>query len=329
MIYKSYLVEQNLNIIKENIVLFYGENTGLQDDLKNRIKISNPNNEKINFLQEDIIHNSENFYNEILNLSLFNEDKYFFISNVNDKILPIIETLTTKLDKQKIYLFAEILDKKSKLRNFCEKQKFCGVVPCYTDNEITIRKLIQEKLKGFDNLSQQVINLITENSHLDRFKLNNEINKIILFFEDKKIDVNRLNILLNLKINDNFNNLKNEALNGNKINTNKLLSETIIETEKNILYLTLINQRLFRLAEVIKLSKNDNLDSVVNTLKPPIFWKDKPLFMMQARKWNLEKIKKILNETYKLEIQIKSNSTINHSTLMKKLLVDICNFANS
>ena len=51
------------------------------DDLKNRIKISNPNNEKINFLQEDIIHNSENFYNEILNLSLFNEDKYFFISN--------------------------------------------------------------------------------------------------------------------------------------------------------------------------------------------------------------------------------------------------------
>ena len=27
-----------------------------------------------------------------------------FISNVNDKILPIIETLTTKLDKQKIYL---------------------------------------------------------------------------------------------------------------------------------------------------------------------------------------------------------------------------------
>ena len=79
MIYKSYLVEQNLNIIKENIVYFMAENRGLQDDLKNRIKISNPNNEKINFLQEDIIHNSEDFYNEILNLSLFNEDKYFYI----------------------------------------------------------------------------------------------------------------------------------------------------------------------------------------------------------------------------------------------------------
>ena len=79
MIYKSYLVEQNLNIIKENIVLFYGENTGLQDDLKNRIKISNPNNEKINFLQEDIIHNSENFYNEILNLSLLMKINIFYI----------------------------------------------------------------------------------------------------------------------------------------------------------------------------------------------------------------------------------------------------------
>jgi DNA polymerase-3 subunit delta len=189
--------------------------------------------------------------------------------------------------------------------------------------------MIQEKLKGFSNLSPQVLNLIIENSLFDRSKVNNEINKITLLFKDKIIDINKLKDLLNLKVNNNFDNLKNEAINGNKINTNKLLSETIIETEKNILYLSLINQRLLKLAEVIELNKRENLESVVNTLKPPIFWKDKPLFMTQVRKWNSKKIKKVLNETYNLELKIKSNSSINQNILIKKLLVDICNFASS
>lgn len=329
MIYKSYLVEKNINIVKEKIILLYGENLGLQNDFKTNVKQNNFDNELVNFSQEDIIKNSANFFNEVLNMSLFDKDKFFFISNVNDKILPIIQELSNKLDKQKIYLFAEILDKKSKLRNYFEKEKNFAVIPCYADNELTIKNMIQEKLKGFSNLSPQVLNLIIENSLFDRSKVNNEINKITLLFKDKIIDINKLKDLLNLKVNNNFDNLKNEAINGNKINTNKLLSETIIETEKNILYLSLINQRLLKLAEVIELNKRENLESVVNTLKPPIFWKDKPLFMTQVRKWNSKKIKKVLNETYNLELKIKSNSSINQNILIKKLLVDICNFASS
>mgnify|MGYP000864048324 FL=1 len=37
MIYKSYLVEQNVEILKNNLVLIYGENLGLINDLKIKI----------------------------------------------------------------------------------------------------------------------------------------------------------------------------------------------------------------------------------------------------------------------------------------------------
>ena len=37
MIYKSYLVEQNIGIIKNKLALIYGENLGLQNDLKKKI----------------------------------------------------------------------------------------------------------------------------------------------------------------------------------------------------------------------------------------------------------------------------------------------------
>ena len=37
MIYKSYLVENNIDMLKNKITLFYGENIGLLDDFKNLI----------------------------------------------------------------------------------------------------------------------------------------------------------------------------------------------------------------------------------------------------------------------------------------------------
>jgi len=43
----------------------------------------------------------------------------------------------------------------------------------------------------------------------------------------------------------------------------------------------------------------------------------------------MNKIKKILNKTYSLELEIKSNSIVNKNILLKKLLIDICNLANA
>ena len=57
MIYKSYLVEQNINLIKENLVIFYGENLGLKNYFKKLIKISNKRSEFILFNQEEILQN--------------------------------------------------------------------------------------------------------------------------------------------------------------------------------------------------------------------------------------------------------------------------------
>ena len=48
MIFKSYLVENDLSLLKDkNIILLYGENTGLKDDLKRNIIENNINREII------------------------------------------------------------------------------------------------------------------------------------------------------------------------------------------------------------------------------------------------------------------------------------------
>jgi DNA polymerase III subunit delta len=329
MIYKSYLIEQNINLLDKNLFLFYGENLGLKNELKDKIKFQNTNAEIINLSQDDIINNIDNFFNEILNISLFDEKKIYFINQVNDKILDTIKIIEPKIDSQKFYLISESLDKRSKIRNYFEKSNNCGVVACYIDNEISFKKIIIERLKNYKGLTTENINLISNKCNLNRDKLNNELDKIYTFFLEKNIDRNKLEILLDNKINNDFSLLKDEAFNGNRIETNKLLSDTIIDSEKNILYLNIINQRLLKLNEIFKLIGQTSLEKAIDMLKPPIFWKDKPAFLKQAKKWNMNKIKKILNKTYSLELEIKSNSIVNKNILLKKLLIDICNLANA
>ena len=132
-----------------------------------------------------------------------------------------------------------------------------------------------------------------------------------------------------MKTNDDFTQLKDEAIKGNKYNTNKLLSETIFQTENSVYYLNSINQRINKLNEVENLKNNEiNLDSIINQLKPPVFWKDKPILIEQSKKWNKKKLQEILKKTYNTEVELKSNSMIRKDLLLKKLILDLCSTAN-
>ena len=173
MIYKSYLIEENINILKNNCVLFYGENFGLIEDFKKKITLDNNKNKILRYSQDDIIRDEEGFFNEIKNVSLFEEIKIFFINDVNDKILKIIEEVKEELHENKIFLFASILDKKSKLRSFFEKDTNTDIIPCYEDNEINIKKIILKNFKDFSGLTSDVINILIQNCGNDRNKLNN------------------------------------------------------------------------------------------------------------------------------------------------------------
>ena len=165
MIFKSYLLEQNSDPFQKfKIFLIYGENQGLKKEFKEIIKQNNQGCEKLNFLQDEILLNKNILFNEISNKSLFNEKKIILIDQVGEKIFKIMDDLIKDVTDEKIYLFCDNLDKKSKLRSDLEKSKECGVVACYPDNEITIKKIIINKLKEFKGLTPELVNIIAQNN---------------------------------------------------------------------------------------------------------------------------------------------------------------------
>ena len=331
MIFKSYILEEKIQLANNHkMILFYGENQGLKKEFKQKLKILNANHEILNLYQDEIIKNKNILINEVSNKSLFAEKKIIFINETNDKILDIVEEINNSIEEEKIFLFSDVLDKKSKLRNYFEKSKSLGVSACYLDNEITIRKIIMKKLNNYQGLTSEIINLIIQNTGFDRDKVNNEINKIKSCFKEKKIEQEKIDLLLNIRSNDDFNLLKDEALNGNKINTNKLLADTVFEVEKGTYYLNTINQRINKLNEIDNMKQeNSSIEILISNLRPPVFWKDKAMLIQQSKKWNKRKLLKVLDKTYKLEIEIKSNSAVKKDLLIKNLIVDLCRTANA
>ena len=330
MNFKSYLLENDyLKISKTNSILFFGENIGLKRFYKQFIKDKNSDALFISFFQDEVLKNKKIFDRQLENPSLFEKKKIIFLEECNDKILDLLQNYFENDFNFQIFIFSNLLDKKSKLRNLYEKSKTLLSVACYPDDINTIRKIINKKLNDFKGLNQDNINIIVETCGLDRIKLENEIRKIETFFHNKIINTKELVKLLNDPSTEDFNELKDEAIKGNRIRTNNLLSNTVIEPDKSIYYLTLINQRLLKLQEIYNMDDKNNLDVRMNNLRPPIFWKDKTNFLAQINKWKNNKIKEALLNTYNLEIKLKNNTSIDKSLLIKKQILDLCTLANS
>ncbi len=145
--------------------------------------------------------------------------KIIFLHEATDKIFNIIDECLNKLDQSiKLYIIANNLDKKSKLRKLFEDSKNDGIIPLYEDDEKTLLNYIKKELDGFKGLTNEICNLIISNSKLDRGLIQNEITKIKTFFNDKIIKKETLESLLNLKKESNFDEIRDSAIIGEKQN---------------------------------------------------------------------------------------------------------------
>ena len=332
MILKSYIVEQNLEILNNyQATLLYGENDGIKDDIKYRLKDSNKDSEIINFFEDEILKNKNILYENIINQSLFNEKKIVFIQGTTDRILnEICESLEKKNKKTEIYIFSKNLDKKSKLRNLFEKSKSLAIFPCYEDNERTLINYISKDLSGYKGLTGELIHIIISNSNMNRKIIQSELVKIKHFFNKKNLNKEQVFELLNVKYNTNFDEIIDIALVGEKKKLNKLLSEIELLNEESFFYLYSLNYRIIRLLEIQRINKNfNNYKQTIENLKPPIFWKDKPIYIQQLKKWNLNKLNKAVSKIGETEVLMKKNSHVRNDVVIKDLILSLSNQAST
>ena len=337
MIIKSYEIQKKFSsYLKYNLFLLYGENFGLKKDIKELIKTGlrekNNNIEILSTYEKEILDNDENFYNLVYSGSLFSNTKIITIYDATDKIINKISNVYDKYPENVfLIIFSEILEKKSKLRNFFETEEKTVCIPCYLDNERDLEIIAQLELKKNGiSISRESMNLLIEKSNADRSNLRNEIEKIKSYsLNKKKLEFDEIKSLINFSGDYKSDDLVNECLCGNILQYKKIISELYSNAVNQMLLLRILSNKIQRLLKIKEQeTKSNNLDNLINASKPAIFWKEKPFVKKQLTIWNLNDLKKIIYEINDTELLCKKNPQIS-----KFIFIDffsgICKKANN
>jgi DNA polymerase-3 subunit delta len=118
------MIIKNFELKKKNLkdnkyFLLYGNNEGLIEETIEEILKPILAKNIYNYEETEILKNVENFKENLLNKSFFEDEKLIIIKRVSDKFFKIIEEIISKdLDDLSFILVANNLDKRSKIRVF-------------------------------------------------------------------------------------------------------------------------------------------------------------------------------------------------------------------
>jgi len=309
VIYK-YFETNKIDFSKNKIVLFYGKNDGLKNELINNF-VKNKYKKTL-YDEKEILENTNQFLDKILNRSLFGSDEIIIIKRASDKIFNLVNEIASKnIDDLIIIINADNLEKKSKLRSFFEKSKKEICIAFYPDNNQTLMTIASKFLKERNvQISHSDINLLVNKSRGDRESLVNELDKIESYTKNgNKLSSEKILKLINLFEDYDISELIDNCLAKNKNKIVKILNENNFIQEDSV---AMIRIFLFKAKKILNLiseyENNNNIDLTISSAKPPIFWKDKEITKQQIYKWKSNDIKKLIYKLSEIECLIKKDN---------------------
>ena len=78
----------------------------------------------------------------------------------------------------------------------------------------------------------------------------------------------------------------------------------------------------------LKKNENKNIENLLNTFKPPIFWKEKPVIQKQLKIWDIKKLKDLIYEINEVELICKKKPHVS-KIIFFDFFTKICAKANS
>ena len=312
MIIKSFELDK-LNSYDFNLHLIYGNNEGIKEDIINNKYLKDFSGEVLKYEEQELLNIKDEFISSLSTKSLFETHKLIIVSRCSDKLTNLLaEILENEITETKIIIKSSNLEKKSKLRNLFEKEKKAVCTPVYEDDSRSLNSVINIFLREQNfNLSQEIKNILIERSKGDRINLKNELIKLKnLSISKNKLSTEDVLKLSNLAENYSVFELSDNYLAKNSKKVSNILNENNYSSEDCILIIRTILNKSKRLLKIrTEIDNNSNIDQVISSFKPPIFWKEKDIIKKQAQSWSTDQVKEMMFKINDLEALVKKNTS--------------------
>jgi DNA polymerase-3 subunit delta len=295
-------------------VLLYGPDSGLVSLRSKEIQKALNKNSKEAYLlskiyESQLKENRSIVMDEFVSISMFGDKKIIILKDFSDSIYKTLEELENIKSDHFLVVESDNLDTKSKLRQFAEKSKFFASIPCYVDDEKGIKQIIMQKFAelGF-RYDREVLDLLSSNFGGNRMIVINEVEKLSIFAGDEKyITINHFKECIQdvseAQIDDLVNYFADLDIDKTNLILHRLFNENVNFT---VILRSLITY--FSKLQLVKslMWQGNSYEEAVKELRPPLFFKQAPLFARHIHLWNLKNINLLLDRLNLTEVKCKS-----------------------
>jgi len=315
-------------------ILLYGQDYGLVSERSSLIINSFFNNidhkqnslNIIDLSSSNILANPECLEMEANSISLLSNKKIIRIRDTTDALHKILgDYFVNPYQNCLIILLSDALSPRSKIRKLFESHDKAVALPCYSDDKKSILNLINNSFKKNSiTVDEEGVQLFANYLGMDRLISKSEIEKAVLYAGiDKKLNAKDISYFISDQASLGIDELYDYSLIGDLSEAYRVLNRIQKEGVPAIQIIRSFMRQMQGLYSIIHaLSLNPNINNILDSFKPPIYFKRKDNIKGHVKKWSLRKLNKALLLLENAEISCKMPKS-NPSIITKQAILSI------
>lgn len=261
---------------------------------------------------------------ELAAFSLMAPKRAILLRDADDTLL---EAITSALSQRASdnYLIAYTVDSLagSKLRAFAERAPGFAALPCYKDEGAGLESLIRETLKAYGLRAEaEVIRFLSGQLGGDRQVILNELERLSLYVGDEAeiITLEQAEMVVGENNDRSLDDLACAVAGGDVVGLCRLSDRLLDEGNVGLLLVRAVMRYLQRLQQIACRPADQSVDMAIEGLRPPVFFKVKPMLKAHAQRWDMASCDLALARLQQLELDSKRYADQSHARMAQGLM---------
>ncbi len=222
-------------------------------------------------------------------------------------------TVATRYGETLAIIKSGALAKNSKLRVLCEKATSAAVVPCYHDEGQKLRRVIYDGLADRKvQASSQAIAYLEHMQGANRLATLYEVEKLALYVgPGGVIDLETAQRVTGSNTTTGLDHLCRALASRKTKKTETILARLIEDGVPEILWIRAVSRYFSRLHKAAgRCAQGQTPEQAVADFRPPLFFRDKPVFLAALNHWHPNRIAAVLRRLLAAERECKRHSRL-------------------
>ncbi len=222
----------------------------------------------------------------------------------------VMDALSLRAPENFLVLYVtESLPATSKLRVWAERAGNVIALACYKDEGAGLEQFVRDTLRGYGlRAGNDVTRFLATQLSGDRQIIVNELEKLSLYVGDEAEEVSIDDAMAAVGENNDqsFDELCQAVAGGDIVRLCRLSDKLLMEGQPGLLIARSL-MRYFQRLEIIALKRADgaSIDAIIEGLRPPVFFKAKPMLKAHASRWSAAACATALARLHMLELDSK------------------------